>query len=159
MFATLLPRPADWADEYGSTKGYSNWEKHAGAIPKEVTQRITSVAFSNYRSDNPLPMLMKIGANVDASYDVQIKNFCSRWHRIHRHPHALSESGAQVPGKSRTTGEGVGLNRTIPLARRQKASTTLEVLLAFLVRSARRLFLSYSLAIPVSLITRSYLAS
>ena len=54
MFAkTLLPRPADWADEYGSTKGYNNWEKHAGAIPKEVTERITSVAFSNYRSDNP----------------------------------------------------------------------------------------------------------
>jgi len=76
MFAkTLLPRPADWADEYGSTKGYNNWEKHAGAIPKEVTERITSVTFSNYRSDNPLPVLMKIGANVDATYDVQIKNF------------------------------------------------------------------------------------
>lgn len=40
-----------------------------------VTERITSVASSNYRSDNPPPMLMKIGANVDASYDVQIKNF------------------------------------------------------------------------------------
>jgi hypothetical protein len=76
MFAkTLLPRPADWADEYGSTKGYNNWEKHAGSIPKEVTERITSVAFSNYRSDSPFPMLMKIGANVDATYDVQIKNF------------------------------------------------------------------------------------
>jgi len=76
MFAkSLLPRPADWADEYGSTKGYNSWEKHAGAIPKEVTERITSVAFANYRSDNPLPMLMKIGANVDATYDVQIKNF------------------------------------------------------------------------------------
>jgi hypothetical protein len=56
MFAkTLLPRPADWADEYGSTKGYTNWDKHAGAIPKEVTERITSAAFSNYRSDTPFP--------------------------------------------------------------------------------------------------------
>jgi hypothetical protein len=76
MFAkTLLPRPADWADEYGSTKGYGSWEKNAGRIPKEITERITSVTFSNYRSDNPLPVLLKVGANVDASYDVHVKNF------------------------------------------------------------------------------------
>lgn len=28
----LVPRPADWADEYGSTKGYGAWEKHSGGI-------------------------------------------------------------------------------------------------------------------------------
>ena len=37
MFAkALLPRPADWADEYGSTKGYNDWEKHSSKIPKEL---------------------------------------------------------------------------------------------------------------------------
>jgi hypothetical protein len=37
MFAkALLPRPADWADEYGSTKCYDDWGKHAGSIPKEL---------------------------------------------------------------------------------------------------------------------------
>jgi hypothetical protein len=76
MFAkTLLPRAADWADEYGSTKGYNSWEKHAGAIPKDVTARITSVVFANYRSENPLPVLLKIGTNVDATFDTQVKNF------------------------------------------------------------------------------------
>ena len=37
--------------------------------------KVTTVTFSNYRSENPLPVLFKIGANVDASYDVQIKHF------------------------------------------------------------------------------------
>jgi hypothetical protein len=76
MFAkALLPRPADWADEYGSTKGYHDWEKHSGKIPKELRERLTAVTFANYRSENPLPVVLKIGTNVDASYDVQIKNF------------------------------------------------------------------------------------
>jgi hypothetical protein len=47
----------------------------SGAIPREVTARITSVVFANYRSENPLPVLLKIGANVDASYDTQVKYF------------------------------------------------------------------------------------
>ena len=81
MFAkALMPRPADWADEYGSTKGYNKWEKHAGAIPKQVTERITSVVFANYRSDNPLPVLLKVGANVDATYDVQVRSFAFDGH-------------------------------------------------------------------------------
>ena len=76
MFAkALLPRPADWADEYGSTKGYDDWGKHAGSIPKELRERLTGVTFANYRSENPLPVLLKVGTNVDASYDVHIKNF------------------------------------------------------------------------------------
>jgi len=72
---TLMPRPADWADEYGSTTGYNNWEKHAGAIPKVHTDRIGSAGRENLRSDHPLPMLLKVGTNIDATYDVQIKNF------------------------------------------------------------------------------------
>jgi hypothetical protein len=71
----LMPRPADWADEYGSTKGYNNWEKHAGAIPKALTDQIGSAGRGNLRSDNPLPMLLKVGTNIHATYDVQIKNF------------------------------------------------------------------------------------
>jgi len=38
----LLPRPADWAaDEYGTIKGYDDWGKHAGSIPKELRERLT----------------------------------------------------------------------------------------------------------------------
>jgi hypothetical protein len=76
MFAkALLPRPADWADQYGSTKGFNDWEKHSGRIPKELRERVVGVTFANYRSENPLPIMLKIGTNVDASYDLQIKNF------------------------------------------------------------------------------------
>ena len=76
MFAKMmLPRPADWADDYGSTKGYAGWEKHSGSIPKEFRDRLTVAVGSNLRSDNPLPMLLKVGSNVDGNYEVQIKNF------------------------------------------------------------------------------------
>ncbi len=76
MFAKMvLPRPADWADQYGSTKGYASWEKHSGSIPKEFRDRLTDAAASNLRSENPLPCLLKVGSNVDGSYDVQIKTF------------------------------------------------------------------------------------
>jgi hypothetical protein len=76
MFAkALLPRPADWADEYGSTNGYDDWGKHAGSIPKELRERLTGVTLASYRCENTFPVLLKIGTNVDASYDVQIKNF------------------------------------------------------------------------------------
>jgi hypothetical protein len=76
MFAkALLPRPADWADEYGSTKGFNDWEKHSGKIPKELSEQISSAIFANLRSVEPLPVILKVGINVDASYDVRIKNF------------------------------------------------------------------------------------
>lgn len=76
MFAkALLPRAADWADQYGSTKGFNDWEQHSGSIPKEFRDRITDAIFANLRSENPRPVMLKVGANVDASYDAQIKNF------------------------------------------------------------------------------------
>jgi len=76
MFAKkLMPRPADWADEYGSTKGYNDWEKHAAGVPQVIRERFGSVARENFQSDNPLPMVLKIGINADATYDVHVKNF------------------------------------------------------------------------------------
>ena len=36
----LVPKPADWADEYGSTKGYGSWEKHSGGIPKGTSRSV-----------------------------------------------------------------------------------------------------------------------
>jgi hypothetical protein len=76
MFAkTILPRAADWADQYGSTKGFNDWERHSGSIPNELRERITDAIFANLRSENPLPVMLKVGANVDGSYDAQVKNF------------------------------------------------------------------------------------
>ncbi len=76
MFAkALLPRAADWADQYGSTKGFTNSEKHFGKIPAELSSQISSAIFANLRSTDPIPVMLKVGTNVDASYDVRIKNF------------------------------------------------------------------------------------
>ncbi len=71
----LVPKPADWADEYGSTKGYGSWEKHSGGIPKELRDQLTDVIASNLRSENPRPMRLKVGENVDGSHDLQIRMF------------------------------------------------------------------------------------
>ncbi len=76
MFAkALLPRAADWADQYGSTKGFTDSEKHFGKIPKELSEQISGAVFTNLRSPDPMPVMLKVGTNVDASYGVQIKNF------------------------------------------------------------------------------------
>jgi hypothetical protein len=85
-----------------------------------------------------------ICTNVDASYDMRIKNF-ARGYRIYRHPHAPSEPAPQV---SRRVGaaRGVRLNRqniggTACQATR-KASKPFRVLLALLSeRLGRMLFL------------------
>lgn len=76
----IMPRPADWADEYGSTKGYNSWEKHSGNIPKNLRQRLTDAIAANLRSDNPRPMRVKVGENIDETYDVQIKTFVHDGH-------------------------------------------------------------------------------
>jgi hypothetical protein len=55
--------------------GYGTWEKHSGGIPKEFRDQLTEVIASNLRSENPRPMRIKIGENVDGSHDLQIRAF------------------------------------------------------------------------------------
>jgi hypothetical protein len=108
----LVPRPADWADEYGSTKGYGAWDKHSGDIPKELQDRLTEVIASNLRSENPRPMRIKVGANVDGSHDLQIKTFT---HDGVEHigilmlcPNPALESRSQSDAVAKTAAEVVG---------------------------------------------------
>src|SRR5260370_24662034 len=57
----LVPRPADWADEYGSTKGDGAWDKHSRDIPKALQDPLTHVIACNIRSANLRPMRSKDG--------------------------------------------------------------------------------------------------
>ena len=65
----------NWADESGSTAGHSNWKKHSGAIPEKIRNRLTKVIRANLRSKKPVPMVLKVGENVDHSHDLQVKTF------------------------------------------------------------------------------------
>jgi hypothetical protein len=84
----LVPDQKNWADDKGSTAGHSSWEKHSGAIPEGIRNRITEVISTNLRSAHPLPLVLKVGENVDNSHDLQVKTFAHKGH-MHLGLHVL----------------------------------------------------------------------
>ena len=43
----LVPKKENWTSESGSTGGHDKWEKHSGAIPKAIRDKITEVIATN----------------------------------------------------------------------------------------------------------------
>lgn len=66
----FLPRPEEFA----------NWDKDAGGISEPVRKRLTEVISANLKSASPLPMLLKVGDNVDATHDLIVKTFAHNGH-------------------------------------------------------------------------------
>ena len=75
---TLVPKAENWADDSGSTAGHKKWEKNSGDIPEPMRQRITDVISTNLRSDHPLPLVLKVGENVDATHDLHVRTFAHK---------------------------------------------------------------------------------
>jgi hypothetical protein len=61
----FLPNPAD----------FPNWDRDSGGIADPIRQRLTDVVCANLRSATPLPMVLKVGENVDATHDLHVKTF------------------------------------------------------------------------------------
>ena len=61
----FLPNPGEFA----------NWDQDSGAIAGPIRQRLTDVISSNLKSASPLPMLLKVGDNVDDTHDLIVKVF------------------------------------------------------------------------------------
>ena len=61
----LMPDPDEFA----------NWEKHAGGIPEPIRNRLTEIISANLRSATPLPVVLKVGDNVDTTHDLIVKAF------------------------------------------------------------------------------------
>ena len=61
----FLPNPDEFA----------NWEKDAGAIDAPIRRRLTEVISTNLNSASPMPMLLKVGDNVDQTHDLEVKVF------------------------------------------------------------------------------------
>ena len=61
----LLPNPDEFA----------NWERDAGGITASIRHRLTEVISTNLRSDYPLPLVLKVGENVDESHELIVKAF------------------------------------------------------------------------------------
>jgi hypothetical protein len=69
---TLVPKPEDWGD---ANSGYNTWEQNSGGIPESIRKQITEVISANLRSANPLPLVLKVGENVDATHELIVKAF------------------------------------------------------------------------------------
>jgi hypothetical protein len=76
----LVPKQEDWADESGSTEGYDKWEKNSGEIPEAIRNKITEVISTNLRSGTPLPLVLKVGENVDGTHELIVKMFAYKGH-------------------------------------------------------------------------------
>jgi hypothetical protein len=76
----LIPKKDDWANEAGSTDGHDKWEQHVAEIPQHMRDQIGKMISTNLKSANPLPMVTKIGENVDDTHEVHIKTFTHKGH-------------------------------------------------------------------------------
>jgi hypothetical protein len=66
----FLPKPEE----------FSNWSKDSGAIPAHFQKRLTDVISTNLRSKTPMPMMLKVGENVDGSHDLHVRTFAHKGH-------------------------------------------------------------------------------
>ncbi len=64
----LMPNPSDFA----------NWEKDAGGIPEPIRDRLTEIISANLRSATPLPVVLKVGDNVDTTHELIVKAFAHK---------------------------------------------------------------------------------
>jgi hypothetical protein len=74
----LVPDKKNWTSEAGD--GHSSWEKHSGGIPEPIRKKITEVIATNLRSPHPLPLVLKVGENVDHSHDLHVRTFSHNGH-------------------------------------------------------------------------------
>lgn len=54
---------------------FANWDRDSGGIADPVRQRLTDVISANLKSASPLPMVLKVSENVDATHDLHVKVF------------------------------------------------------------------------------------
>ncbi len=84
----IVPKAADWADDSGSTSGHDKWEKHYGEIPEHIRNKLTDVISSNLKSTHRLPLVLNVGANVDATHALHVRTFSHDGH-VHIGMHVL----------------------------------------------------------------------
>ena len=77
--------------EYGLRQAYfvaGRYARAPGEISEPVRKHLTDVIGSNLRSAHPLPMVLKVGENVDHTHDLHVKTFAHGGH-VHIGLHML----------------------------------------------------------------------
>jgi hypothetical protein len=80
QYTKVIVPKKKWASESGSTAGHDKWEKHSGAIPAAIRNKLTRIVAKNLRSAKPKPMVVKVGENVDHSHDLHVRTFRHKGH-------------------------------------------------------------------------------
>ena len=78
MMKQMVPKAED----------YPHWDKNSGKISEHARKHLTEVIGSNLRSAHPLPMVLKVGENVDHTHDLHVKTFAHNGH-VHIGLHML----------------------------------------------------------------------
>jgi hypothetical protein len=75
LLKKFIPNKTDWAGADGKAGGFDIWEASVAEISDDVRDKLTKVFFDNLSSDKPMPMMLKVGSNVDDSHDLIVKKF------------------------------------------------------------------------------------
>jgi hypothetical protein len=54
---------------------FAEWESDVGEVPDWIQKRLTEIISANLKSASPMPVVLKVGENVDASHDLHVKTF------------------------------------------------------------------------------------
>ena len=66
---SMLPNRNSW----GVQEAFDDWEKNVNDIPVGLRQKLTDTIRNNLNATPPLPMLLKVGDNVDQTHDLIVK--------------------------------------------------------------------------------------
>jgi hypothetical protein len=59
---------------------FADWDKDSGGIPDLIRESLTEIISANLKSASPLPVLLKVGENVDATHALNVKVFVHKHH-------------------------------------------------------------------------------
>jgi hypothetical protein len=54
---------------------FANWDRDSGGIPDSIQDQLTDIISTNLRSASPLPVMLKVADNVDATHDLITRAF------------------------------------------------------------------------------------
>jgi hypothetical protein len=80
LLKQFIPNKNNWSNTDGRGNGYDTWDRSVAEIPDDVRDELTKLFYENLMSDDPMPMMLKVGQNVDDSHELIVKEFSHGGH-------------------------------------------------------------------------------
>jgi hypothetical protein len=111
LLKQFIPKQADWDNGSGLGNGFNVWDQSVAEIPGDVRDELTALFYDNLSSDNPVPMMLKVGQNVDDSHELIVKEFTVNGVDfigiLMLCPNAVFSTTPPGPGTGLATGTGI----------------------------------------------------